>query len=36
VVWQYGVTGVAGRRAGYLNNPDGIDLVPPNSLLAPG
>jgi hypothetical protein len=33
IVWQYGVTGVAGRRAGYLNNPDGIDLVPPRSFL---
>jgi DNA-binding beta-propeller fold protein YncE len=36
VVWQYGVTGKAGRRPGYLNNPDGIDLVPPNSLVASG
>lgn len=35
VVWQYGVTGKAGRRPGYLDNPDGIDLVPPRSLLAP-
>ncbi|MBO0813214.1 MAG: PQQ-binding-like beta-propeller repeat protein, partial [Microlunatus sp.] len=33
IVWQYGVTGVAGHRPGYLDNPDGIDLVPPNSLL---
>jgi hypothetical protein len=33
IVWQYGVTGVAGKAAGYLNNPDGIDLVPPDSLL---
>jgi DNA-binding beta-propeller fold protein YncE len=33
IVWQYGVTGVAGRRPGYLNNPDGIDLVPPRSFL---
>ncbi len=33
IVWQYGVTGVAGRAPGYLNNPDGLDLVPPNSLL---
>ena len=32
VVWQYGHTGVAGRRPGYLDNPDGVDLVPPNSL----
>jgi hypothetical protein len=34
VVWQYGHTGVASAAPGYLNNPDGIDLVPPNSLLA--
>ncbi len=33
IVWQYGVTGVAGSAAGYLNNPDGIDLVPPHSFL---
>jgi DNA-binding beta-propeller fold protein YncE len=33
VVWQYGHTGRAGRRPGYLDNPDGIDLVPPSSLL---
>jgi hypothetical protein len=33
IVWQYGVTGVAGSAPGYLNNPDGLDLVPPNSLL---
>ena len=32
VVWQYGVTGVAGVAPGYLNNPDGVDLVPPFSL----
>jgi hypothetical protein len=24
-------TGVAGRRAGYLDDPDGIDLMPPYS-----
>jgi DNA-binding beta-propeller fold protein YncE len=33
VVWQYGHTGVASPAPGYLNNPDGIDLVPPYSLL---
>jgi DNA-binding beta-propeller fold protein YncE len=33
VVWQYGHTGVAGRGPGYLNDPDGVDLVPPDSLL---
>ena len=32
IVWQYGVTGVAGSRPGYLDNPDGIDLAPPYSL----
>lgn len=36
IVWQYGVTGVAGHRPGYLDNPDGIDLVPPHSLLSSG
>jgi hypothetical protein len=24
---------VAGRGPGYLNDPDGVDLVPPDSLL---
>ncbi len=33
VVWQYGHCGVPGRAAGYLDNPDGVDLAPPNSLL---
>jgi hypothetical protein len=33
VVWQYGRTGVPGRGPGYLNDPDGVDLVPPDSLL---
>jgi hypothetical protein len=33
IMWQYGVTAVAGSQPGYLNNPDGIDLVPPQSLL---
>lgn len=33
IVWQYGHTGHAGDRAGYLSNPDGVDLVPPNSLV---
>ncbi len=32
IVWQYGHTGVPGRTAGYLYNPDGLDLVPPYSL----
>jgi hypothetical protein len=33
IVWQYGHTGVAGRGPGYLSDPDGVDLVPPDSLL---
>jgi len=33
IVWQYGHTGVAGSRPGYLNDPDGLDLVPADSLL---
>lgn len=32
IVWQYGHDGVAGSRLGYLNNPDGLDLLPPYSL----
>jgi DNA-binding beta-propeller fold protein YncE len=32
VVWQYGHTGVPGAGEGFLNNPDGVDLAPPNSL----
>ena len=33
VVWQYGHTGVPGSAPGYLDRPDGVDLVPPASLL---
>jgi hypothetical protein len=33
IVWQYGHTGVAGSGPGYLNNPDGVDLAPPYSLV---
>jgi DNA-binding beta-propeller fold protein YncE len=33
IVWQYGKYRVAGTGAGRLNNPDGLDLLPPNSLL---
>jgi hypothetical protein len=33
IVWQYGHYGVPGRAAGYLNNPDGVDMAPPDSLL---
>lgn len=28
IVWQYGHTDVAGRGAGYLDTPDGLDLLP--------
>ncbi len=28
IVWQYGHTDVAGRGPGYLNTPDGLDLLP--------
>jgi DNA-binding beta-propeller fold protein YncE len=34
VVWQYGHTGVAGSTAGFLNNPTGMDLFPPNAIAA--
>lgn len=34
VVWQYGQTGVAGTGPGYLNDPDGVDLTPPDSLTS--
>jgi len=33
IVWQYGHARVAGRAPGYLNDPDGLDLVPPASYL---
>jgi hypothetical protein len=33
IVWQYGHTGAAGTAPGYLNDPDGIDLAPPDSML---
>jgi hypothetical protein len=33
IVWQYGHTGVTGTGPGYLNNPDGVDLAPPHSLI---
>lgn len=33
IVWQYGHTGKPGRRAGYLNVPDGVDLAPPHALM---
>jgi hypothetical protein len=28
IVWQFGHTDVAGRRRGFLNTPDGLDLLP--------
>jgi hypothetical protein len=28
IVWVYGHTGVKGARSGYLNTPDGMDLLP--------
>jgi hypothetical protein len=33
IVWQYGHRGVPGRGPGFLDNPDGVDLAPPDSLL---
>ena len=33
IVWQYGHTGVPGRRPGYLHKPDGVDLAPPYNLM---
>jgi DNA-binding beta-propeller fold protein YncE len=33
VVWQYGHTRRKGRAPGYLDNPDGMDLLPPHGLL---
>lgn len=36
IVWQYGHSGVPGAAPGYLDNPDGLDLVPPGSLLTEG
>jgi DNA-binding beta-propeller fold protein YncE len=32
IVWQYGHTGTAGSSPGYLDDPDGVDLLPPYSL----
>jgi DNA-binding beta-propeller fold protein YncE len=34
VVWQYGHTNVPGSSPGFLNNPTGMDLYPPNSIAA--
>jgi hypothetical protein len=35
IVWQYGHTGVTGTAQGYLNKPDGIDLLPAAVVAAP-
>jgi hypothetical protein len=32
IVWQYGHTGQTGTAPGFLNRPDGVDLVPPHSF----
>jgi hypothetical protein len=34
IVWQYGHRGHHGTQPGYLNIPDGVDLLPPYSLAA--
>lgn len=33
IVWQYGHRGRPGTRPGFLNIPDGVDLLPPYSLV---
>lgn len=33
IVWQYGHRGVAGSAPGFLANPDGVDMAPPDSFL---
>ncbi|HEX7472823.1 MAG TPA: PQQ-binding-like beta-propeller repeat protein [Candidatus Limnocylindrales bacterium] len=33
IVWQYGRTDLPGRAAGYLNTPDGMDLIPMGTRL---
>ena len=35
IVWQYGHTGVLGTAPGYLNKPDGLDLLPAAVVPAP-
>jgi outer membrane protein assembly factor BamB len=35
IVWQYGHTGVSGTAPGYLNKPDGLDLLPASVVAAP-
>jgi hypothetical protein len=34
IVWQYGHTGIPGRAPGYLDVPDGVDVLPPG--IVPG
>jgi outer membrane protein assembly factor BamB len=36
IVWQYGTTGRPGRRHGYLDTPDGIDVVPAGTIPGMG
>ena len=33
IVWQYGHTHIPGRQAGYLAQPDGVDLAAPYNLM---
>jgi outer membrane protein assembly factor BamB len=33
IVWQYGHTGIAGTGPGYLNTPDGMDLLLPGGVV---
>jgi DNA-binding beta-propeller fold protein YncE len=33
IVWQYGHTGQAGTAPGYLDDPDGVDVTPPDAML---
>ncbi len=33
IVWQYGHRGVSGTKPGYLNDPDGINFLPPSVHL---
>jgi Kelch motif len=35
IVWQYGRTGVPGKGPGYLDKPDGLDLLPSAVVRAP-
>jgi Kelch motif len=34
IVWQYGHSDTKGRRPGYLNTPDGMDLLPAKQALS--